>query len=543
MTQIHKCGTLFTLLFFCVFDAINANAQWEWGVKSINSNSGSGTGMQIEKTLVDKSGNVYVLANFNCDTITFGALSLYHGLESVFMLKVDSSGNFLWVQNMNGAFGDMAFDNSGNIWVFGRYGDSSFTIGAFTLHQATPYQPMSYLAKISQAGSVLFAQNVAPIGHSAYNGTEGGIGIDNSNNIYVTCDFHLPHITIGSTTLNNTDVSGVTTDVFIAKCDSSGNWIWATSFGGDSTDFPYSLAVTGTGDFYVSGQYSHSITIADTTLTNDLAFFFSPFLIHYDKNGIALWAKRPFGFIMDMKTDIGGDLYTTSGFNSIGPLIVKYDLGGTVLWDPLVTNVFGTGTGLSIDQCGNIWVCGSVSPNYTPADTFYLWGHTFSYSPGWDIVFLAEFDASGNSITAVEIPNGYIMKDIGTDNYSNVYIAAYSNPYELLMSFGNDTFPVNQDYMFIAKYKYDTAGCNETTSVPGIPVRTMFAIYPNPASTTLTITAQIPITQITISNLLGQTIFSNNYNAEKVEVAVAGWPNGVYFVKVNGNEVRKFVKE
>jgi len=69
-------------------------------------------------------------------------------------------------------------------------------------------------------------------------------------------------------------------------------------------------------------------------------------------------------------------------------------------------------------------------------------------------------------------------------------------------------------------------------------------IFPNPATSQLTISStNQPITQITISNLLGQTVFSNNYNAEKVEVAVAGLPSGVYFVKINGSEVRKFVKE
>jgi len=68
-------------------------------------------------------------------------------------------------------------------------------------------------------------------------------------------------------------------------------------------------------------------------------------------------------------------------------------------------------------------------------------------------------------------------------------------------------------------------------------------ICPNPANTFITIKAQISIDQITIINLEGQTTFTHNYNSEQVNVNVSAFPSGIYFVKVNGIEVRKFVKE
>ena len=83
----------------------------------------------------------------------------------------------------------------------------------------------------------------------------------------------------------------------------------------------------------------------------------------------------------------------------------------------------------------------------------------------------------------------------------------------------------------------------ENSRVINVHAHNEIALYPNPATTALTIKAQNPINQITITNVLGQTIFSNEYNANTVQVNVAGLPTGVYFVKVNGNEVRKFVKE
>ncbi len=82
--------------------------------------------------------------------------------------------------------------------------------------------------------------------------------------------------------------------------------------------------------------------------------------------------------------------------------------------------------------------------------------------------------------------------------------------------------------------------------VEGIPIlknTNLIDIYPNPTTTSLTITSSNAINQITITNLLGQTIYSHQYNAEQVQVDVSGFVAGVYFVKVNGVEVRKFVKE
>jgi len=68
-------------------------------------------------------------------------------------------------------------------------------------------------------------------------------------------------------------------------------------------------------------------------------------------------------------------------------------------------------------------------------------------------------------------------------------------------------------------------------------------IYPNPAHTDLTISATDVINTIAISNLVGQAVYSNRYNASEVHVSVANLLAGVYFVKVNGVAVGKFVKE
>ncbi len=69
------------------------------------------------------------------------------------------------------------------------------------------------------------------------------------------------------------------------------------------------------------------------------------------------------------------------------------------------------------------------------------------------------------------------------------------------------------------------------------------SIYPNPAQNELTIISSDKINQITITNLLGQKVYTNEYNTEKVQVDVASLPASVYLIRINGTEVRKFVKQ
>ena len=68
-------------------------------------------------------------------------------------------------------------------------------------------------------------------------------------------------------------------------------------------------------------------------------------------------------------------------------------------------------------------------------------------------------------------------------------------------------------------------------------------VYPNPASEQLTITSTSIIKRMEICNFLGQTINSNEYYNKMVQVDISALPTGVYLIRVNGAEVRKFVKE
>ena len=70
------------------------------------------------------------------------------------------------------------------------------------------------------------------------------------------------------------------------------------------------------------------------------------------------------------------------------------------------------------------------------------------------------------------------------------------------------------------------------------------SINPNPATTKLIIgSSYLPITRVVITNLLGQTVFSERCGSNEVDVDISSFPPGIYIVRINNSEVRKFVKE
>jgi Concanavalin A-like lectin/glucanases superfamily/Secretion system C-terminal sorting domain len=85
-----------------------------------------------------------------------------------------------------------------------------------------------------------------------------------------------------------------------------------------------------------------------------------------------------------------------------------------------------------------------------------------------------------------------------------------------------------------------------TTCVTGIPdpiVEAKIGLFPNPTSQQLTIDYNQAVKQLSIVNLLGQSLKTLEINASgRMDVDVSELPSGVYFLKINEKEMKKFVK-
>ena len=113
----------------------------------------------------------------------------------------------------------------------------------------------------------LFAQNEDWLWAKKAGGTDYdngySIAVDANGNSYVTGVFW------GSATFGATTLTGSGNfDVFVAKLDSNGNWLWAKQTGGTSFDFGYGIAVDANGSSYVTGFFMESATFGTTPLTS-----------------------------------------------------------------------------------------------------------------------------------------------------------------------------------------------------------------------------------------------------------------------------------
>ena len=95
--------------------------------------------------------------------------------------------------------------------------------------------------------------------------------------------------------------------------DASGNWLWATKAGGTSNDYGYSIALDDVGNTYVTGFFQGTATFGSTTITS--SGFSDIFVAKMDTNGNWLWTERAGGTVTDrgysITLDDAGNTYVT----------------------------------------------------------------------------------------------------------------------------------------------------------------------------------------------------------------------------------------
>jgi hypothetical protein len=72
---------------------------------------------------------------------------------------------------------------------------------------------------------------------------------------------------------------------------------------------------------------------------------------------------------------------------------------------------------------------------------------------------------------------------------------------------------------------------NDPVNVPVVEAGTLL-VFPNPATTKLNIVAGDMIREVRMIDMLGQVVYHNTLNADRHEITVAGFKDGIYFIQV-----------
>lgn len=173
---------------------------------------------------VDISGNVYTTGYFD-NTADFdpgpGIYNLISaGVEDIYISKLDSAGNFVFAKAFGGRGSDRALsiatDPSKYIYTTGAFRDTvDFDPGPGIYNLVSNGTEDVFITKLDPSGNFIWAKQAG--GTTQDFGTS--IAISSSGNVYLGGNFNSPSISFGSITLQNTENSGNTQDMFLARLD------------------------------------------------------------------------------------------------------------------------------------------------------------------------------------------------------------------------------------------------------------------------------------------------------------------------------------
>jgi hypothetical protein len=267
------------------------------------------------------------------------------------------------------------------------------------------------------------------------------------------------------------DTLGPNGGMFIAKIDSAGNPVWASSPGGTGGLEILSMVIDNSGNLYLAGSLT-GVAIFGTDTISNLTSPKNVFIGKFDSNGNLIWSQQATGVAENIAFGIAlnnnSEVYVTGTYDSsvtIGStflqggsgeniFIAKYDNNGNHLWakSSSSTNVLFV-TGIVCDQFNHVCITGHFS------NTISFGSFTIS-SPinGGSSILLVKYDSAGNVLWAQNsggFPSSGYAKCLSSDSSGNFYCAGYFN--SPIMIFGTDTL-TNAGFSDLFLTKYDSSG-------------------------------------------------------------------------------------
>jgi len=212
----------------------------------------------------DAQGNIYLAGEFSQDfvipTISGNdTLSSPHGI-SLFLMQLDATGQVLWVHGLGGSGDDfvrgIAVSPNGKVSITGYFrGGADFDPALFGNNSWSAAIRDIFVATYDAAGNFEWAHQMgstsSDYGMDAHYDQNGNLLITGSYRFTVDFD-------PGSGTANLSSTSS-SNDIFVAKYDSLGNYVWAESFGGTGSDYGYALETDGSGNIYLTGDFRNTV--------------------------------------------------------------------------------------------------------------------------------------------------------------------------------------------------------------------------------------------------------------------------------------------
>lgn len=327
----------------------------------------------------------------------------------------------------------LALDKAGGVYITGSYGGKE-TLGTLALNNGRTDQDV-FVAKLTPKGSVVWAVTAGGTGDDV--GLD--IKVDSSGHLLVTGTFQ-GKASFGGTTV--TAAGG--DDIFVAKLDAKGKFIWVSSAGGTGPDSGRGVASSSSGHVLVTGEFSGTASFGSKTLSS--AGGSDMFAAKYDQSGKQVWAvraggkKAAYGSSVDM--DAKGSAYVTGSFkdsftcgaNTLSAtgladlFVVKLDDIGRFLWAFAAGGTsYTVGNSIAVNPSGESHVTGWFGA--TKSGGTAKFGSTTLVAKASGDMLVAKLNSSGKVVWAVAAggQNDDAGQDIVLDSSGNVYVTGVFN--------------------------------------------------------------------------------------------------------------------
>lgn len=210
------------------------------------------------KVLLDSSNNPLLIGHTNGNDLLVSSSGVFqttsNGSYDSFILKLDSSGGFVWGTYFGGTGGDLALtadlDNNENL-IIGGY-TSSIDIPLVNPFQNTMAGALdAFVAKFTSTGNLMWSTYCGGTNSEDVH----ALHVDNQNNIIITGETYSNDFPVssGAYQVNNNG----NLDIFLTKYDALGSRVFSTYFGGFNREDASGLTSDNLNNIYMVG-YSES---------------------------------------------------------------------------------------------------------------------------------------------------------------------------------------------------------------------------------------------------------------------------------------------
>lgn len=333
---------------------------------------------------------------------------------------------------------DVTLDDDGHVYAVGIFeGTTDMDPGAGVYELTSAGSADLFVSKFDTSGTLIWSK---AMGGTYADGSSATVAVDAAGNVYITGGFiGTADFDPGPGTFTMTAATTGQTDIFIAKLDANGDFVWAKGIiGGTWWDNSYDIAIDPTGNVVVVGRFYYQGGPRDFDPGPDTFYLTAGhediFVLKLNTDGEFVWAVA-FGTAPDesrgysLAIDDDGSILTTGYFRgnvdfdpdsvdtynmtSAGTWNVFYhkmDADANFLWArslPVTTTTYyndgSYGSKITLDPDGNLYATGRFSGTIDFDPGAGSWPLT---STGDNDIYLLKFTPTGELVWARSMGGG-----------------------------------------------------------------------------------------------------------------------------------------